>query len=219
MAGKRSYRDPCGVARALDLVGERWALLIVRELLHGPKRFTDLRAGLPELGPDVLSQRLRELEERGIVARGTLAPPAGSKVYELTAWGGELEPVVLALGRWGSRAPMPSASAPLSVDAFVVALRTVFDPATAPDASWTCELTLDGQPFRVAVDEGSLTIARGRPETADARIESDTGTLAAVLWHGKALAEVLEDGSVVMEGDRAAVDHLAAVFPAPVPAA
>jgi DNA-binding HxlR family transcriptional regulator len=76
MAGKRSYRDRCGVARALDVVGERWALLVVRELLLGPKRFTDLRAGLPNLGPDVLAQRLRDLEESGVVRRRTLAPPA-----------------------------------------------------------------------------------------------------------------------------------------------
>src|SRR6187401_1310870 len=105
---KRTYGDRCGVARALDLVGERWALLVVRELLLGPKRFTDLRAGLPGLSPDVLSQRLRELEQAGILARRTLPPPAASQVYELTDRGHELRPVVLALGRWGSRAPFPS---------------------------------------------------------------------------------------------------------------
>src|SRR5437764_3058381 len=99
MAKKRSYADSCGIARALDLVGERWALLVVRELLLGPKRFTDLRVGLPHLGPDVLSQRLRELEQAGIVRRRTLAPPAASKVYELTPRGRALEPVILALGR------------------------------------------------------------------------------------------------------------------------
>src|SRR3954452_10567314 len=104
MAGKRTYGDRCGIARALDAVGERWALLVVRELLLGPKRFTDLRAGLPTLGPDVLAQRLRDLEAAGIVARRTLPPPAGSRVYELTERGQELEPVLLALGRWGSRA-------------------------------------------------------------------------------------------------------------------
>src|SRR5882724_9674006 len=102
MAGKRSYGDPCGIARALDLVGERWALLVVRELVLGPKRFTDLRAGLPNLSPDVLAQRLRELERAGVALRRKLPPPAGSWVYELTDWGRELEPVVLALGRWGS---------------------------------------------------------------------------------------------------------------------
>src|SRR3981081_1998221 len=116
MAGKRTYGDRCGVARWLDLVGERWALLVVRELLRGPKRFTDLRSGLPHLSPDVLAQRLRELEQAGVVRRAKLAPPAASRVYELTEWGRELEPIVLSLGRWGSRAPFVSEDAVLGVD-------------------------------------------------------------------------------------------------------
>src|SRR5437667_12529968 len=98
MATRRSYGDPCGIARALDLVGERWAVLVVRELLLGPKRFTDLRRGLPNLSPDVLAQRIRELELASIVRRRKLPPPAASQVYELTEWGRELEPALLALG-------------------------------------------------------------------------------------------------------------------------
>src|SRR3954453_14239100 len=105
--GKRSYADRCGVARALDVVGERWTLLVVRELLLGPKRFADLRAGLPGLSADVLTQRLRDLETGGLLRRGTLEPPASARVYELTARGLEPEPVVLALGRFGSALPMP----------------------------------------------------------------------------------------------------------------
>src|SRR5215211_5215261 len=107
----RTYGDRCGVARALDLVGERWALLVVRELLLGPKRFTDLRGGLPNLGPDVLAQRLRELEQAGVLRRRVLPPPAASRVYELTERGRELEPVILGLGRWGSAAPFPPGEA------------------------------------------------------------------------------------------------------------
>src|SRR5436190_12492610 len=107
MPERRSYGDSCGIARALDLIGERWALLVVRELVLGPKRFTDLRAGLPNLSADVLAQRLRELDQAGIVRRRKLPPPAGVKVYELTHWGLELEPVLLDLGRWGSRSPLP----------------------------------------------------------------------------------------------------------------
>src|SRR4051795_1060136 len=101
----RTYGDRCGVARALDVVGERWALPIVRELLLGPKRFTDLRAGLPHVSPDVLAQRLRELEQAGLLQRGTLPPPAGSRIYELTERGLALQPVVLALRRWGRARP------------------------------------------------------------------------------------------------------------------
>src|SRR6478752_5733043 len=108
MATKRSYGEACRFAHALDLVGERWALLVVRELMLGPKRFTDLRAGLPQLSPDVLAQRLRELEQAGIVSRRKLAPPAGARIYELTERGRELEAVVIQLGRWGSSAPFPA---------------------------------------------------------------------------------------------------------------
>src|SRR5918997_5673996 len=105
MATMRTYCDGCAAAHALDLVGERWALLVVRELLLGPKRFTDLRAGLPSASPNVLAQRLRELEEAGVVRRRKLPPPAASRVYELTDWGMELEPVIIGLGRWGARSP------------------------------------------------------------------------------------------------------------------
>ena len=131
MTRTRTYGDPCGIARALDVVGERWALLVVRELLLGPKRFTDLRAGLPNLSPDVLSQRLRELEADGLVTRRRLPPPAGSKVYELTERGLELEPVILALGRWGTSVPFPPDGHELGPDSTILALKTVFDPKAA----------------------------------------------------------------------------------------
>src|SRR3954453_9039810 len=134
MAEKRSYGDSCGIARALDLVGERWALLVVRELVLGPKRFTDLREGLVHLSPDVLSQRLRELESAGIVRRRKLPPPAAARVYELTEWGRGVGPVLVALGRWGSRSSLPPEPPALGVDAVAVALKTMFDPAAAVPA-------------------------------------------------------------------------------------
>src|SRR5436190_19138926 len=105
MPARRKYDQGCGTAHALDLVGDRWALLVVRELVLGPKRFTDLRGGLPGIGPNVLSQRLRELEGAAVVRRRVLPPPAGSTVYELTPWGAELEEVLVQLGRWGARSP------------------------------------------------------------------------------------------------------------------
>src|ERR1700712_3733387 len=121
MATKRSYGDRCGVARALDVVGERWALMIVRELLLGPKRFTDLRVGLPGVSPDVLAQRLRELEQADVVARRKLPPPAAAQVYELTAKGRALETVIMELGRWGGAnayAPLPDTG--MSLDSHVI---------------------------------------------------------------------------------------------------
>jgi DNA-binding HxlR family transcriptional regulator len=214
MATKRSYGDPCGVARALDLVGERWALLVVRELLLGPKRFTDLRAGLPHLSADVLSQRLRELEHAGIVGRSKLPPPAGSRVYELTEWGEELEPVVISLGRWGSRAPFPDTDIPLGADALMIALKTVFDRSLAGGHDSLIEIVLGDNRFRASVTDHHLDIARGTAGHPDARIESDPATLAAVLWHGRPV----DDGALVIDGDRAAAERFLALFPAPQPA-
>src|ERR1700749_458597 len=156
---KRTYGDSCGIARALDIVGERGALLVVRELLLGPKRFTDLRAGLPRVGPDMLAARLRELEEAGVVRRGTLSPPAASKGYELTEWGAEIAPALVALGRWGSRAPMPDGAPALGIDAAVVALETTFDAEAAGWADATYQLALAEQVFPLEVAAGRLEIA------------------------------------------------------------
>lgn len=213
MAGKRSYGDPCGVARALDLVGERWALLVVRELLLGPKRFTDLRHGLPHLSADVLAQRMRELEEVGVVRRSTLPPPAASRVYELTDWGRELEPVVLALGRWGSRAPMPATDADLGTDAVVIALKTLFDPGRAGERDVAVELCLGGQVFAARVADRRLEVSRGPAQGAQATIETDAPTLAGALWHAPS-----PGGQLSISGDAAAADFFLSLFPPPQPA-
>jgi DNA-binding HxlR family transcriptional regulator len=204
----RTYGDLCGIARALDVVGERWALLVIRELLLGPKRFTDLRGGLPKIGPDVLSQRLRELEAAGVVRRVTLAPPAASRIYELTDRGRELEPVVLELGRWGSRAPVPSPEAKLGPDSAVLALKTLFDPAAAGDLTGTFELRLDGQPFRARVGRGRFDVARGSADQPDAVIESDPNTLAAVLWQDAR-------DELRIDGDRRAATRFLQLFRLP----
>jgi DNA-binding HxlR family transcriptional regulator len=212
---KRTYGDRCGVARALDIVGERWALLVVRELLLGPKRFTDLRGGLPHVGPDILAQRLRELEASGIVRRGTLPPPAGSRIYELTERGRQLEPVVLALGRFGSVAPFPPGEAQIGVDALVIALKTLFAPDAADDLSASFELRFGEQHFAVQVADGGIEIARGSAQAPDATIETDPGTLATVLWHGRELDEARRSGDLALAGDQQAVTRLLGLFPLP----
>ena len=214
MATKRSYGDPCGIARALDLVGERWALLVVRELLLGPKRFTDLRAGLPHLSADVLSQRVRELEQAGVVRRSKLPPPAGSRVYELTAWGKELEPVVISLGRWGSRAPFPDTDMPLGADAVMIALKTVFDRSLADGPDSEVEIVLGEDRFRARLTGGKLDIIRGAGERPDANIATDPATLAAVLWHGRPM----NNGAIEIQGDRHVAERFLRLFGAPEPA-
>jgi DNA-binding HxlR family transcriptional regulator len=204
MPDRRSYGDSCGIARGLDVAGERWALLIVRELLLGPKRFTDLREGLPSVSPDVLDQRLRELEQSGVVRRRKLPPPAAARVYELTERGAELEPVLLALGRWGSRVPLSDEPSPLSADALVVALKTMFDPAVAVGRSGVYELRFGEHAFTVRLTGGELDVARdgtAAPDTTLA-IETDTGTLAELLWHGASLTAAIDAGALKFEGDQ-----------------
>jgi DNA-binding HxlR family transcriptional regulator len=217
MAGTRTYGDLCGIARALDQVGERWALLVVRELLLGPKRFTDLREGLPHVSPDVLSQRLRELERDGILRRRRLAPPAGSRVYELTERGLELEPVVLALGRWGSRAPLPPGDARIGIDSTVIALKTLFDAGAADGLNASYELRFGDQRFHARVADGRLELARGEAEAPDAIIATDPGTLSMLLWQGRRLAEALRSGDVEVDGDRRAAARFLGLFPLPAP--
>ena len=214
MASKRTYGDRCGVARALDLVGERWALLVVRELLLGPKRFTDLRAGLPNLSPDVLSQRLRELEQAEVLRRRKLAPPAGSRVYELTERGRALESVVLELGRWGSQTPLPDGESAFGSDSFVLALKARFDPAAADGLDVTVELRLGEDSFRSRVADGRYEVARGDSGPADAVVTSDPATLATVLWHDRPLAEALRTGDVEIDGSTPAAKRFFGAFPA-----
>ena len=211
----RTYDDGCAAAHALDLVGERWALLVVRELLLGPKRFTDLRAGLPRVSPNVLAQRLRELESAGVVRRRKLPPPAASRIYELTEWGEELEPVIVRLGRWGARSPSRPCEATLGVDSLVLSFRTMFDPRAADGLKARYELRLGEDRFHAVVDDGWFEIARGGADRPDATIETDSGTLAALVYEGRQLDEALRSGDIKMEGDESAVERFLTLFPLP----
>ena len=212
MPNARRYDDPCGIARALDVVGDRWALLVVRELIFGPKRFLQLRSGLHGVSPNVLSQRLHELEEAGIVRRDVLEPPASVAVYELTARGRALEPVLLELGRWGSQEPVTT-SRELSVSALLVALETVFDPAAAVDATFA--MRVDGQWFRVTVNGASIDIVAARTERPTATFDTDAATLRAVAFGREPLAQAERDGRLTVHGDRAAAERFTRMFPVP----
>jgi DNA-binding HxlR family transcriptional regulator/putative sterol carrier protein len=219
MATMRTYGDGCAIAWALDVVGERWALLVVRELLLGPKRYTDLRRGLPNASPNVLSQRLDELERAGVVRRYKLPPPAGSRVYELTDWGRELEGIVMSLGRWGARSPTPPSDAPIGVDSTILALRARFDAGAARGLRAGYELRLGEDRFRIEVANDQIEVARGDAPQPDATIDTDPDTLNAVLWGGRSLADAQRSGKMTLEGDKAAVKRFVALFPKPDPAA
>jgi DNA-binding HxlR family transcriptional regulator len=217
MATRRSYGDPCGLARALDAVGERWALLVIRELLLGPKRFADLARGLPQMSQNVLSGRLRELEDAGLVGRRVLGPPASTRVYELTERGAALEPAILALAHWGSREPL-RATAELSTDALVLALRSTFDPKPASGRDVRCDLRLGDDRFAATIADGRFTITRGTPAGAtDVTITTDAPTLRGVVFGGRALSDARAAGDLRVDGDRRAAERFTRCFPRPAP--
>ncbi len=218
MTERRSYGDPCGVARALDAVGERWALLVVRELLFGPKRYADISRGMPGMSPNVLSQRLRELEQSGIVQRRRLGPPASIKVYELTERGRDLEPVLCALAVWGSR-EVVDPTVELSVDALMLALKTTFDSSVAGRSRGSYELRFADDRFHVEIADGQCRIARGPADTPDAVIDTDSATLRSVVFGGRKLADAIAAGDLRLTGDRKQAGRFAACFPRPTPAA
>lgn len=218
MATKRSYREACRFAYALDLVGERWALLVVRELLLGPKRFTDLRTGLPHASPNILSERLRELEQAGVVHRRKLPPPAASQVYELTEWGKELEPVVTQLGAWGARSPVPPEHREIGPDSIVLALRSLFAADAAGDLKASYELSIGEDRYRVDIAGGELALSRSQAESPAVAIEVDKAdTLAAILTGQLPLEDALATGAAKLEGTKREARRFLALFPMPEP--
>lgn len=211
----RTYSDGCAAAHGLDLIGERWALLIVRELVLGPKRFTDLRSGLPGISPNVLTQRLDELEQSSIVRRRKLSPPAAAWVYELTEWGMQLEPIIVALGRWAVHSPMLPDGNPISVDALILSFRAMFDPSAAAGLDASIELRLGEDTFHAEVREEQFRIERGSGPSADATVATDPDTLAALVYAGRSLAEAIRSGDAKVDGDKARVKRFLSVFPFP----
>jgi DNA-binding HxlR family transcriptional regulator len=216
MATKRSYGEACRFAHALDVVGERWALLVVRELLLGPKRFTDLRTGLPHASSNILSERLRDLEQGGVIQRRKLPPPAGSSVYELTEWGRELEPVVTQLGAWGARSPFPPDALEIGSDSAVLALRSLFDPETAGDLEASYDLRIGEERFEVRVAGGEIDLLRGPAANPSASIAvADAGAFAAVLTGELPLEDALDSGAARVEGGKRAAKRFLRLFPMP----
>ena len=217
MAGRRKYNSGCAVAHALDLVGERWALLVVRDLVLGPKRFTDLLAGLPGASADVLTQRLRELTQAGVVHRRRLSPPAASWVYELTPWGAELAPVLLGLAQWASRSPTMRYDAPLGTDSLMLSLQALFDGPAAADLGATIAVHLGDERFQLHIADGALTVTRGGNDEPDATIDTDQTTLMSLLRSERPLDDILASGNLRLAGDRGIVERFRRLFPLPQP--
>ena len=206
---KRGYDDACGTAHALELIGERWALLVLRELMLGPRRFSELRADLPGISANVLTQRLNDLEQRGLVVKKRLPPPASVQVYEATAWGLEAEPIVQALGRWAARSPRHDPTLPISGVSILLSFRTMFDPLRAKDMKATIAFRFGEDRYYVEIGDGKLVARRGEPDAADLIVTAEPTMLAAVVY-GKQPLDL-----VGIEGDRSLFQRFVDLFELP----
>jgi DNA-binding HxlR family transcriptional regulator len=212
---KRSYEDACAAAHALDLVGERWALLVIRELMLGPRRFSDLRNGLPGISANVLTQRLDGLEQHGIVRRRTLPPPTAAQVYELTPWGYESEPIFQALGRWAARSPHHDPTLAFSTASLVLSLRTMWNSARAAGLDATIGFVVGNETLCARISNASLSVEHGPAEPSDVVFKGTAPVIAAAIYGGQPI-ETLEDAGVLMvSGDRDLAARFITLFPLP----
>jgi DNA-binding HxlR family transcriptional regulator len=209
MSTSRSYGDACPIARALDAIGERWALLVVRELLLGPQRFSDLRRVLPGASSNMLTDRLRELEGHGLVRRRTLPPPAASSVYELTRRGRELEPVLDALGAWGAAEAAPMGGT-LTATSVLLFLRGSARAHPGPPLA-TYRVQLDDRVWTVSSPDGQMQIEPDEVAGPDASLCTDPGTLNALLLDPAGLDAAIAAGAIRVEGEISAVRQLLSV--------
>jgi DNA-binding HxlR family transcriptional regulator len=210
---RKTYAQYCPVARALDVVGERWTLLIVRDLLMGPKRYTDLRAGLPGIATDILTARLRTLEQAGFVRRRELPRPAPATVYELTEDALQLRHAILALGRVGmSTLGGPEAGEDVRPERMVLGLRVSFRRDEFAELTETYELTIDGEPFTVDVGDGAVDTRPGTASTPAMRLRTDADTFIALLTGERAPAIALADDRAALEGEHEVLERFIEAF-------
>lgn len=203
----RSYNQYCGLAYALDIIGERWTLLIIRELIAGPRRFKDLLDGLPGISTNLLSERLKHLEQQGLIRRRILPPPAGSTVYELAAIGQALERSLLELGRWGSQFVPPSAEGAtvLHVGSYALTLKTFFRPERARGLNETYALHIDNEVLQVRITDGAIRVQQGETHDADMILHADMPSYLELLAGRLQPDEAISSGLIRIEGDPGAL--------------
>ncbi|RVT94437.1 winged helix-turn-helix transcriptional regulator [Sphingomonas crocodyli] len=210
---KRSYDDACGAAHGLDLVGDRWALLVVRELMFGPRRFSDLRGGLPGISANVLTQRLEGLEASGVVTKRKLPPPINAQVYELTDWGYEAKPILEILGRWAARSPGHDPSKPLSAASLLLSFGTMIDMKRVGVIAATIGFRLNGEDYIASVGLGGFAARRGDLAAADVVFTASPAMIAAVVYGGAPI-DIIQ-----VEGSAQVAEWFVGLFPLPEKAA
>ena len=209
----REYHQFCGLARAMDLLGNRWAMLIVRDLLSGPKRFGQLQDGLPDIPTNVLTTRLRELEDTGIVQRKAHPRPGGGVLYELTAYGRELEDPLLRLGFWGAKNMGPKRDGDfVSMESLALALRGAFRPECADGPARIYELRVDGKSLRLEVGSRHVTGPAASDETPDLVLEAPADVMAGLLTGNLDPDVARKSGELHLEGNRTEARRLLTMF-------
>jgi len=210
------YADACGTAFAMELVGERWSMLIVRELMLDGRRFSDLRASLPGISAKVLSERLAGLERAGVLAKRKLPPPAAAQVYELTEWGYLAEPAIQELGRWAARSPEHNPQLPLSPVSFMLSLRTMIDREAAKSLALTVGVTVGGESFVADLKGGEMPVRRAEPGEGEVTFAADAPLpLLRVFYGTQPLEEAEREGGVRITGDRELARRFVALFALP----
>jgi DNA-binding HxlR family transcriptional regulator len=212
---KRWYDDACGTALALELVGERWSLLMIRELMFGGRRFSELRAGLPGISANVLTERLERMERVGIVQRRKLPPPASVQVYELTPWGYEAEVVLQNLGRWATRSPLHDPTLPLSGASIMMSFRTMYSRERAHGEATTIGFRFGEEGFVMEFGSDGIRTRRAEPDRCALTVTTNPMSLASVVYGGRPIADAEAAGELTLAGDRAVFDRFITWFPLP----
>jgi DNA-binding HxlR family transcriptional regulator len=206
---RRRYDDACGLAHALDLIGERWAMLVLRELAYGPRRFSGLKADLPGISANVLAQRLTELEERGLVRKTKLPPPASVQVYEATEWGLEATPVIAALGKWAARSPLHDPTLPMSHVSMMMSLQTLLSPERSRGMKASVGFRMGEIGYVATLHDGRLDVERRDPTGCDATFSGTPMQLVAAIHGGAPLA------TIAIEGNKELAERFITLFPLP----
>ncbi len=215
---KRRYDDACAATHGMDIIGERWALPVMRELMLGPRRFGELKASLHGISANVLTQRLEGLEAAGVVRRIRLPPPASVQVYELTPWGYEAGPIFQSMGRWAVKSPAHDPTRPFSAVSLMLSYRTMMDPERARAVTGRIGFVIGEQRFLLAVDKGRVDLSRGPLDDADLVFIGSTGALAAAAYGGVGLGELEAAGELEIAGDRKLAERFVTLFPLPAKA-
>jgi DNA-binding HxlR family transcriptional regulator len=206
---KRRYEDACGLAHAMELLGERWAMLVLRELAYGPRRFSELKADLKGISANVLAQRLTELERRKLVRKTKLAPPASIQVYEATEWGLEVVPLIASLGRWAARSPWHNPTLQMSHVSVIMSLQTLLSPELAEGLDARIGFQFGDVSYVTTIHDGRLDVERGPVRDCDAEFSGTPSEIAAVI-HGGAPLEMIE-----VKGDMELAKRFRTLFPLP----